>query len=366
MAKKYIYHRDDWPELAFDQGAIGEALSLVYLTQGKLFGKLDALGFDVQNKLLLGTVSDEIMSSFEIEGERLNVSGVRSSVARRLGLENAGLTTISPDHYTEGVVEMALEATQNYSASLTDERLFGWHAALFPTGRSGIHRIVAGGWRPKEIEIVYGPLGHEKVHFRGPAPERVPSEMKYFLEWLEGGQNIDPFVKAGLAHLRFEAIHPFEDGNGRIGRAIADLQLARAEKTPYRYYSLSSQFLKERKAYYSELESATKFSGDATMWLIWFLGSLVRAMKASEAILEKAKEKARYFEKWKNISINERQLKIVNMLLDGFEGKLTTSKWAKLCKCSHDTALRDIENLIGKKVLARSKEGGRSTSYDLI
>ena len=365
MARKYIYHREDWPELAFDQDVIGEALSLVYLTHGKLFGKLDALGFDVQNELLLGMVSDEILSSFEIEGERLNALDVRSSAARRLGLKNAGLTAF-PDHYTEGVVEMVLEATQNYYSPITNDRLFGWHSALFPTGRSGIRQIVTGGWRPKEIEIVSGPLGSEKVHFRGPTPDRVPFEMQSFFEWLEAEQNIDPFIKAGLAHLRFEIIHPFEDGNGRIGRAIVNLLLARAEKTPYRYYSLSSQLLKERKAYYRELESASRYSCDINGWLLWFLGSLARAMEASDAILEKAKQKARYFEKWNNISMNERQIKIANQLLDSFEGKLTTSKWAKLCKCSHDTALRDIEDLISKGVLARSIEGGRSTSYNLV
>ena len=362
--KKYIYDRTDWPELKCEKNELIPALVQLHHVQGKLFGKLDALGFDVQKELILSAVSDEVVTSSEIEGEKLDRSSVRSSVAKRLGLEIAGLVDTPSNHYTEGVVEMALEATQNYSLPVTDERLFGWHAALFPTGWSGSHRIAVGAYRVSEMTIVSGAYGKEKIHYKAPAPDRVPDEMRMFLTWLEAEQDIDPYVKAGIAHFRFEAIHPFDDGNGRIGRAIADLLLARAENSPDRFYSLSSQLLKERKAYYDELEAVTRYSGDVGRWVDWFLGCLIRAVEASEAKLDAAKQKALIFEQLKNTVMNERQLSVVNRLLDGFEGKLTTSKWAKLNKCSHDTALRDIDDLIQKGVLRRSAGGGRSTSYE--
>jgi len=366
LMKRYIYERADWPEMKFDEGSLHERLVQLYRAQGRLFGKLDALGFDVQNELLLNAVADEVVTSSEIEGEKLNRSSVRSSVAKRLGIETAGIADIVTDHYTEGIVEMTLDATQNYSLPITDERLCGWHAALFPTGRSGIRRITAGAYRVDEIAIVSGAIGKEKVHYRAPAPAYVPEEMKNFLQWLAAKQNMDAYVKAGISHLRFECIHPFDDGNGRIGRAIADLLLARAENSIKRYYSLSAQLLKERKAYYDELELASSYAGDIERWANWFLGCLVRAIEASEEKLETAKKKAAIFEQWRNTAMNERQITMLNRLLDGFTGKLTTAKWAKLCKCSHDTALRDIEDLIRKGILLRSATGGRSTSYELV
>ena len=364
-ARKYIYDRADWPELQYDAGKLQEALAGVYHARGKLFGALNVLGFKVQESLLLSSVSDEIITSSAIEGEKLDMTSVRSSVARRLGLEIIGLTGKFPDHYTDGVVEMALDASQNYLLPLTEERLFGWHAALFPTGRSGARRIVVGAFRTAEMEIVSGPFGKEKLHYRAPAPGRVPGEMKSFLEWIESGRDIDPFVKTGMAHLRFEAIHPFDDGNGRIGRAIADLLLARADNSPQRFYSLSAQFLKEQKAYYDALESATKISGNIDDWLLWFLNTLVHSMQASEQKIEAAMQKAAFFEKYRSIPMNERQLSMVNRLLDGFIGKLTTEKWGKMTKCSHDTALRDINDLIKKDVLIKEDAGGRSASYTL-
>ena len=363
--KKYIYEKAEWPEMDYDESSLHDILVQIHRTQGRLFGKLDALGFYVQNALLLNAVSDEVVTSSEIEGEKLNRSSVRSSVAKRLGLETAGVISVSTDHYTEGVVEMALDATQNFSQPVTEERLFGWHTALFPTGRSGIRRITVGAYRTDEIAIISGAVGKEKVHYKAPAPERVPDEMNKFLCWLDAKQNIDPYVKAGIAHLWFESIHPFDDGNGRIGRAIADLLLARAENSPKRYYSLSSQLLTERKAYYDELELASSYSGDIGRWIKWFLGCLVRAVETSEEKLEAAKQKAVVFEHLRNTVTNERQISMLNRLIDGFEGKLTTAKWAKLCKCSHDTALRDIDDLIEKGILLRSSEGGRSTSYEL-
>ena len=366
MTRKYIYDRPDWPVTTIKEGMMRDALHKFHSAQGRLFGKLEAFGFDVQNELLLNSISEEIVTSSEIEGEILSRSSVRSSVARRLGIESAGLDGLSQDHYTEGVVEMALDATQNFIKPLDEERLFGWHAALFPAGRSGIRKITVGAFRGDEMTIVSGPFGKEKVHYKAPAPELVPAEMRMFFKWIEGEQDIDPYIKAGIAHLWFELIHPFDDGNGRIGRAIADLLLARAENSPKRYYSISAQLLKERKNYYTELDLASRYTGDATRWVEWFLGCLLRAVEFSGEKLEISKQKALLFDRLRGIAMNERQVSMMNRLSNGFEGKLTSAKWAKMCNCSHDTALRDIEDLIAKGILARSAEGGRSTSYELI
>jgi len=362
---KYIHETPKWPDLEYDISALQNPLMKLYNVHGRLFGKLDALGFDVQNDLFLSAVSDEVVTSSEIEGESLNRSSVRSSVAKRLGIETAGITDTHTNHYTQGVVDMALNATQQYSMQVTNERLYGWHAALFPTGYSGIRSITVGSYRVNEMSIVSGAVGKEKVHYIAPASERVPSEMERFLNWLDGRQETDPYVKAGIAHFWFESIHPFDDGNGRIGRAIADLMLARAEDSSKRYYSLSSQFLKERTAYYNELEAAQRYNGKIEQWIVWFIECLTRAIESSEEKLENAKQKAVIFDQYRKINLNNRQTSMLNRLIDGFEGKLTTAKWAKLCKCSHDTALRDIEDLIDKGILLRSAEGGRSTSYTM-
>jgi len=363
---KYIHEKIGWTEMKYDASVLLDTLVRFYQVHGRLHGKLDALGVDIQNDLILSAVSDEVVDSSEIEGETLNRSSVRSSVAKRLGIETAGITDTPANHYTEGVVEMVLNTTQQYSEKITDERLFGWHAALFPTGRSGIRSITVGSYRTNEMSIVSGAIGREKVHYIAPEPIRVPGEMKAFLEWLEGNRESDPYVKAGIAHFWFESIHPFDDGNGRIGRAIADSLLARADGSPMRYYSLSSQFLKERVAYYNELEAAQAYGGQIERWIIWFIGCLTRAVEASEEKLEKAKDKALFFDLFRSTTLNKRQISVLNRLVDGFEGKLTTAKWAKLCKCSHDTALRDIDDLIDKGVLQRSTGGGRSTSYLLV
>ena len=363
--KKYIHERADWSDMNYDDSVFQNSLIQFYKSQSRLFGKLDALGFEVHDNLILNAVSDEVVASSEIEGEILNRSSVRSSVAKRLGLDVAGIDDVYTNHYTQGVVEMVLDATQRYTEKVTDERLFGWHAALFPSGWSGMSKITVGAYRVDGMSVVSGELGNEKVHYVAPAPERVPGEMKKLLEWLEKKQNTDPYVKAAIAHFWFEAIHPFDDGNGRIGRAIADLLLARAEDNSKRYYSLSSQILKERKAYYNELEFATDYFNDISRWINWFLICLTHAVEASEKKLEIAVYKTLIFDRFRNIAMNERQLIILNKLIDDFEGKLTTAKWAKLCKCSHDTALRDIDDLISKGILKRSPEGGRSTSYEL-
>jgi len=362
---KYIHNKSGWPELKYDKSLVHDSLLLFYRTQGRLFGKLDALGFDIQNELLLNAISDEVVTSSEIEGDSLNRSSVRSSVAKRLGLDVAGITDEPVNHYTDGVVDIAIDASQNYAKQITDDRLFGWHSALFPTGRSGIRKIIVGAYRRGEMSIVSGAIGKEKVHYVAPQPERVPGEMKRFLEWINEKHETDPYVKAGIAHLWFESIHPFDDGNGRIGRAIIDLLLARAENNPKRYYSLSSQFLKERSAYYKELETAQGYHGDVGRWIVWFIDCLTRAVESSEEKLEKSRKKALFFDKLRDMTMNERQISVLRRLIEGFEGKLTTAKWAKLCKCSHDTALRDIDDLIKKEILIRSVEGGRSTSYTL-
>ena len=363
--KKYIYEREDWPEFGFDKDSLQEELAQVYLAQGRLFGKISAIGFDVRNELLLNSVSDEIVTSSAIEGEHLDMHSVRSSVARRLGVDLQNADETVPDHYTDGIVEMALDATKNYHKPITDDRLFGWHSSLFPTGRSGIHNITVGAYRSTEVDIVSGPAGNEKVHYKALPGKQIPTEMVLFLKWLDEDSRMDPFIKTAVAHLRFESIHPFDDGNGRVGRCIADLMLARAESSPKRFYSLSAQLLKERKDYYNELKKAQEMTGNICEWIAWFLSCLVRAIETSEVALDAVIQKAKLFMHWRNVPMNERQLLVVNLLFDGFEGKLTSSKWGKLCNCSHDTALRDIDDLIEKGILVRSEAGGRSTSYEI-
>ena len=330
--KKYIHERPDWPNFKFEEAQLRNQITGLHQAAGKLYGKLDALGFGVKEELLLSSVSDEVVTSSEIEGENINRSSVRSSVAKRLGLDIAGLVDIPYDKSADGIIDIALDATQNYTVPLTDERIFGWNAALFPTGFSGLRKITVGDYRKEDISVLSGAIGKEKIHYAAPPPERVPGEMKEFLFWLENDQQLDFYVKAAVAHLWFECIHPFDDGNGRIGRAIADMLLARAEDSPSRYYSLSSQLLKERNAYYKELELASGYSGSTTRWITWFLGCVSHAVEASDHKLEAAKLKAGMFEKIRNVTTNSRQLLIINALIEGFEGKLTTSKWAKICK----------------------------------
>ena len=362
---QYIHEIPGWTDMKYDESAVQNALVQFYNIQGKLFGKLDAFGFDVQNDLLLNSLSDEVVTSFEIEGEKLDKTSVRSSVAKKLGLDTAGIVGVKHDHYTEDIIEMTVDATQRYSDPVTDERIFGWHCAIFPTGRSGIRNIAIGSYRLNEMSVVSGAIGRETIHYKAPSPDRVPDEMTKFIHWLENDNKNDPYIKSAIAHLWFESIHPFDDGNGRIGRAISDLLLARAEESSKRFYSLSSQILAERNDYYNELEHAQKSTGSPERWITWFLGCLTRAVYASDIKLEKIKHKAVFFENIRTASLNQRQIIMLNKIIDGFEGKITTSKWAKINKCSHDTALRDIEDLIIKKIMHRLPEGGRSTSYDL-
>jgi Fic family protein len=327
---------------------------------------MEGLGFQLRTEALLHTLTEDVLKSSEIEGEKLNRDQVRSSIARRLGIDIGGLTPADRD--VEGVVEMMLDATQGYEKPLTTRRLFDWHAALFPTGRSGMSKIRVGAWRDDEkgpMQVISGPVGKEHVHYEPPEAPRLRDEMKKFLDWFEKERSTDLVLKAGVAHLWFVTVHPFEDGNGRIARAIADMALARSERSPQRFYSMSAQIRQERKTYYEILEATQKGDLNITRWLEWFLDCLSRAFDRAETILGSVHRKARFWEHLAEVYFNERQRDIIDLLLNGFEGKLTSSKWAKLTKCSQDTALRDIEDLIRNNVLVKDAAGGRSTSYSL-
>ncbi|OYW73226.1 MAG: cell filamentation protein Fic [Verrucomicrobia bacterium 12-59-8] len=362
----YIHEQAEWPKLSWDDGKLSAVLADVRHRQGRLLGRMEGLGFRLRSEAQLSTLTADVVKSSAIEGEKLDAEEVRSSIARRLGLEYEGTAVASRD--VEGIVEMMLDATQNFAKPLTTERLFDWHAALFPTGRSGMHKITVGAWRPVEagaMQVVSGPIGREKVHFEAPSAEKLDQEMTAFLEWFEAANGVDPVVKAGVAHFWFVTIHPFEDGNGRIGRAIVDLELTRADGTAERFYSMSSQIETERKEYYLQLERGQRNGLDVTVWLEWFLGCLGRAIAKADETLSGVLQKARLWEKVNQQPVNDRQRKVINRLLDGFEGKLTSSKYAKLVKCSEDTALRDISALVGRGVLIKNEAGGRSTSYTL-
>ncbi|MFC0774291.1 Fic family protein [Terrimonas alba] len=363
----YIYHLANWPFFTWDGTKLNPLLTQVRHQQGKLLGQMERLGFGLQEEANLQTLTLDVLKSSEIEGELLDANQVRSSIAKKLGIDIAGLVPV--DRHIDGVVEMILDATQHFKDPLTQERLFGWHAALFPTGRSGMHKIITGAWRDNPphdpMQVVSGPLGREKVHFEAPAAELLADEMQKFLKWFNANEEVDAVIKAAIAHLWFVTIHPFDDGNGRMARAIADMLLARADRTPQRFYSMSAQIRKERNAYYDILEQTQKGDLDITAWLEWFLQCLSRALNASDDILSTVLKKAAFWKQHSTTIFNTRQVLMLNKILDGFEGKLTTSKWAKITKASHDTALRDIQDLIEKNVLIKEGASGRSTSYVL-
>lgn len=365
--KTYIYQLNKWPTFQWDQAKLAPLLAALHLHQGRLQGHMEALGFNLQNEATLLTLTQDIIKNSEIENEILDPNQVRSSVARKLGIDIAGL--VPTDRQTEGAVEIALDAIQHYRAPLTRERLFNWHAALFPTGRSGMSPIITGNWRDDSqgpMQVISGPIGNEHVHFEAPAASRIADEMSAFLAWFNEKQFIDPVIKAGIAHLWFVTIHPFDDGNGRIARTITDLQLARADGNSQRFYSLSVQIRKERASYYKHLESAQKNSLDITQWLEWFLTCLEHALTSTTSTLASVLQKAHFWKKYHDIQFNERQRTILNKLFEGFVGNLTSSKWAKLTKCSQDTAARDIQALIDHGILKKEPAGGRSTSYTLV
>jgi len=368
-SSRSIHELSDWPKFHWDQNRLAGTLAGVRHKQGRLVGRMEALGFPLQQEATLEALTEETVKSSEIEGEKLDVAQVRSSIARRLGMDVAGVDVV--DRRVEGVVEMMLDATRNFDQRLTAQRLFGWHASLFPTGRSGMRKLRVGAWRDDTtgpMQVVSGPVGRQRVHFEAPAAERLAREMRAFLRWFNEGTGpavADDVLKAGLAHLWFVTIHPFDDGNGRIARAIADLGLARSEHSPQRFYSMSAQIRRERNDYYGILERSQKGTMDVTAWMEWFLGCLGRAIDGAETTLAAVLRKARFWQQHRDVPINDRQRVMLHRLLDGFEGKLTTSKWAVITKCSSDTALRDILDLLERGVLVRNLGAGRSTSYSL-
>ena len=368
---KYIHELAEWPRFHWDEGLLTQQLAAVRHRQGRLLGRMEALGFDLRAEAVLTVLTQDVLKSSEIEGELLDKSQVRSSIARRLGMDIGAL--VPADRHVEGVVEMILDATQNYAEPLTAERMFAWHAALFPTGRSGLSLITVGAWRDANagpMQVVSGPMGREHVHFEAPNAERLPAEMASFLRWFANDAAdagpLDAVLKAALAHLWFLTIHPFDDGNGRIARAIADMALAQSEKSPQRFYSMSAQIRLERDAYYKVLEFTQKGDLDITGWLTWFLACLDQAIEGAEETLAGVIHKARFWEAIKDKPLNARQRKVIGTLLEGLEGTLTSSKWAKLTKASPDTALRDITDLVERGVLVKDAAGGRSTSYSLV
>jgi Fic family protein len=362
----YIHQVPDWPNLTWDDKALATLLAKVRNRQGRLVGRMEALGFPLRSEAVLQTLTQDVVKSSEIEGEILDTDQVRSSLARRLGMDIGALTPA--DRNVEGVVEMMVDATQKYDAPLTTERLSGWHAALFPTGRSGMRKITVGAWRDDKsgpMQVVSGPIGKQRVHYEAPVAARLDAEMKAFVDWFESKTNIDPVLKAGIAHLWLVTIHPFDDGNGRIARAIADMALARSDHSAQRFYSMSAQIRRERDAYYDMLEATQKAELDITTWLEWFLQCLDRAFDGAEETLANVLRKAEFWKKHAAISFNDRQRDILNRLMEGFEGKLTSSKYALIEKTSPDTALRDINDLVERGILKRDEGGGRSTSYSL-
>lgn len=366
----YIWQANDWPEWRFDLAALAQPMAEVSHAQGALLGRLADVGMALRNQASLAALTEDVVKTSEIEGEQLNVASVRSSIARHLGVDIGALAPV--DRNVDGVVEMVLDATSNCQAPVTRERLFAWHAALFPTGYSGLSKINIGSWRDDArgpMQVVSGRIGRQRVHFEAPPAKRLPRETTRFLKWMDAQPTEPPLIRAGLGHLWFVTLHPFDDGNGRIARALGDLLLARADGSPQRFYSLSAQIQRERKAYYDMLERTQKGSLDVTEWLAWFLAVLHRAIDQSQHTLDAVLVKARFWQHWGQhgaaVPFNERQIKLLNRLLDGFDGKLTSSKWATIAKCSPDTALRDINDLLARGVLRKMDGGGRSTSYEL-
>ncbi len=363
----YIWQASDWPIWRYDIARLAAPMAAVSLAQGRLLGRLADVGLGLRDTASLAALTEDVVRSSEIEGESLNVASVRSSIARRLGVDIGALAPV--DRHIEGMVEVVLDATANYKMPITAARLFAWHAALFPTGYSGLSKITIGQWRDDvagPMQVVSGPIGRQRVHFQAPPARELPDEITRFLNWINGPADEPPLLRAGLGHLWLLTLHPFDDGNGRIARALGDLLLARADASPQRFYSLSAQIQRERKRYYEMLEQTQKGSLDVTEWLLWFLESLQRAVMQAHSSLDAVLQRARFWQTYAGMAFNERQLKMLTRLLEGFEGKLTSSKWAAIAKCSPDTALRDINELMQRGILQKSPAGGRSTSYELI
>ena len=362
----YIHERKNWPDFTWDHAAITTLLGDARHIQGRLLGKMEGLGFQLREEATLATLTQDVIKTSEIEGQKLDAQQVRSSIARRMGIEIAALPQV--DRNVEGIVEVMLDATRHYQRLLDQDRLFGWHAALFPTGRSGMQKIIVGGWRTDAsgpMQVVSGAYGREKIHYEAPPRDRLNAEMTRFLEWLNAGPATDPVLTSALAHFWFVTIHPFDDGNGRIARAIADMILARSENSAQRFYSMSAQIQRERNAYYDILEASQRGDLNITAWLEWYLACLRRAINSSHEILDAVLTKANFWKRHEGEKFNDRQRNLINRHLDGFDGKLTSSKWAKIAKCSRDTALRDITDLMDRNILEKDDAGGRSTGYHL-
>lgn len=362
----YIWQAGDWPDWRYDLAVLAKPLADVSCAQGLLLGRLADVGVSLRHEATLAALTADVVKTSEIEGERLDVGSVRSSIARRLGVDIGGLAPV--DRHIEGVVDMVLDATSNCHAPVTRERLFGWHAALFPTGYPGLSKIGVGGWRDDKhgpMQVVSGPIGRQRVHFEAPAADQLEREMARLIDWLNAPAQEPELIRAGIGHLWFVTLHPFDDGNGRIARALGDLLLARVDDSPQRFFSLSAQIQRERNAYYNILERTQKGSLDITDWLDWFLGALHRSIGLAQQTLDAVLAKARFWRRWGSVSLNARQSKVLNRLLDRFEGKLTSAKWGAMCKCSPDTALRDIHDLLARGLLKKSDGGGRSAAYEL-
>lgn len=365
--KQFIHQQKEWPNFTWNTNEIVHLLSEARNLQGRLLGKMETLGFDLRNEAQLDTLTLDVLKSSEIEGEILNPEQVRSSIARKLGIDYVG--SVDSDRNVDGVVEMMIDATNNCFSPLTKDRVFDWHAALFPTGRSGMYKITVGDWRNDStgpMQVISGPMGREIVHFEAPDSKEIEHEMDVFFKWFEKKEAIDLVIKASIAHLWFVTIHPFDDGNGRITRALTDLLLARSDNSNQRFYSMSAQIKLQRKQYYEILEKTQKGNLDITEWINWFLICLIESLKSTNNILNNVLFKADFWNKYSATIINERQIKLLNKILDGFEGKLTSSKWAKIAKCSKDSAIRDINDLIQKGILQKEQAGGRSTNYELV
>ncbi len=364
--RRYIWQDERWPDLRYDADRLADPIAEVARRQGHLLGRLADTDDSVQQQASLAVLTADVVKTSEIEGELLDAASVRSSIARHLGVDIGAV--VPSDRHVDGVVEMVLDATVHHDQPVTAERLFGWHAGLFPTGYSGIARVSVGGWRTDAtgpMQVISGPYGRQRVHFEAPPSARLDSEMRRFLEWFNEDPTMPAIIKAGLAHLWFVTIHPFDDGNGRIARALGDLWLARADRSSQRFYSLSAQIQRDRSVYYSILERTQKNTLDVTEWLLWFFGALQRTIDHADSMVDTVVAKARFWRRWGQTAMNPRQITMLNRLLDGFNGKLTTRKWAIIAKCSQDTALRDINELVELGVLRRSDSGGRSTSYEL-
>ena len=364
--KIYIHEKENWTNFTWDNKKVMIKLGEARNQQGRLLGKMGSLGFDLQHEAVLNTLTLDVIKSSEIEGEYLEIAQVRSSIARRLGIDVAG--AVQSERHVEGIVEMMLDATQQNDLPLSKNRLFGWHAALFPSGYSKLYKITVADWRKDTtgpMQVVSGPMGKEKVHYQAPSSDRIAPEIEKFIKWFENEHEIDLVLKAAIAHLWFVTIHPFDDGNGRITRAITDMMLARSDKSIMRFYSMSAQIRIERKQYYEKLEKTQKGNSDLTEWILWFLQCLINAIDSTEETLSKILHKAAFWNSHSTTILNDRQQKMINRLLDGFEGKLTSSKWGKINMCSQDTALRDIQDLMSKNILQKEASGGRSTNYEL-